>query len=505
VTFIDQSDTTKKFTTITDTLGNYHVSVLTAVDDKKFVLPSTVELAQNYPNPFSSSTAISYKLNKQSDAQVTIFDMLGREVKRYSVGLQTVGAHGVVWDGKNNVGQRVATGVYFYRLQAKGETQVKKMVFVGGTATISVPLIGSFSSDIKDFKKESMLQITGGTFTVQIKNTDSTQPRIIEITQNDVEISSDTTIDFHLQETLSKDANIRDIAFVDSLCGWLVTGLPGGIFKTEDGGNTWFGQKTDAYNFSSLFVKGRDSIWATGDTTIFFSTNGGLSWQRQNNPTTFSLAEVFFVNDSEGWAVGGRVPVLGQKSNVILHTINAGLNWEISYSSDEGSLMGVHFIGSHGWAVGNTSFDNFGVPLILHTTDFGQTWVRQHTPSSIQAPVQKVQFWDQSLGYAVGYAGVLKTSDGGTNWVMIQDYMHSKPPLVNLALMSETELWVNSGIDILRSTDGGENWTEEWQRNENNTYAISSIFFLNNAFGWAVGSKNTIMKYENGGWTILPH
>ena len=86
---------------------------------------------------------------------------------------------------------------------------------------------------------------------------------------------------------------------------------------------------------------------------------------------------------------------------------------------------------------------------------------------------------------------------------MIQDYQHSKPPLLNLALISETELWVNSGIDILGSIDGGITFTTSWQRDSNDSSSLSSIFFLNNSLGWAVGTKSRVMKYQNGNWTIL--
>ena len=70
--------------------------------------PAEFKVAQNYPNPFSSSTAISYQLNKQADVKVTIYDILGREIKKFIMGVQTVGAHGVTWDGKNNMGAIVS-------------------------------------------------------------------------------------------------------------------------------------------------------------------------------------------------------------------------------------------------------------------------------------------------------------------------------------------------------------------------------------------------------------
>ena len=180
IVFTDKNDTTKKFSTTTDTLGNYKIDIIAAVENNSSIVPSSIELEQNYPNPFSSSTAISYQLNKQADVSVTIYDVLGREVKAFTVGLQTIGTHGVVWDGKNNFGSKVSTGIYFYRLQARNETQVKKMVLTdGGATTVSVHPIDRFFSDVKQLKKKTITQITGGIYTVQIANTDKTIPKIL--------------------------------------------------------------------------------------------------------------------------------------------------------------------------------------------------------------------------------------------------------------------------------------------------------------------------------------
>jgi FlgD Ig-like domain/WD40-like Beta Propeller Repeat len=200
VTFIDQSDTTKKFTTNTDTLGIYHVSVLTSVDNKKFVLPSSVELAQNYPNPFSSSTAISYKINNQSDVNVTVYDILGREVKRFTVGMQAAGVYGVRWDGKDNYGARISSGVYFYRLQTKNETLVKKMIFAGSSVTINAPILGGISSNKQKLQKEETKQIVSGTYSVQVANTDSTTPTVTGQKISNLSIHSDTTLNFQVNE-----------------------------------------------------------------------------------------------------------------------------------------------------------------------------------------------------------------------------------------------------------------------------------------------------------------
>lgn len=67
ITFTDESDTTKSYSTLTDSLGNYNIGLITDIYDNTSLIPTGFELAQNYPNPFSSSTAITYKLNKQAD------------------------------------------------------------------------------------------------------------------------------------------------------------------------------------------------------------------------------------------------------------------------------------------------------------------------------------------------------------------------------------------------------------------------------------------------------
>ncbi len=153
VTFVNTTDTTMKFPALTDTMGNFQLDLTVTSVKPANGLPTTFELEQNYPNPFSSSTAIPYQLNTQSNTRVTIYDVLGREIRSFNLGLQSAGAYGVVWDGKNDLGRIVAPGVYFYRLQAEGAAQVKKMVFGvdGRTNSVSLPEIISSQA----FERES--------------------------------------------------------------------------------------------------------------------------------------------------------------------------------------------------------------------------------------------------------------------------------------------------------------------------------------------------------------
>ena len=118
VTFQEKLNPANSFVTLTDSLGQFRLNITLTSVHSGTPLPLKFELAQNYPNPFTSSTAISYQLNAQSEIRVTIYDILGRVVRESSPGTQSVGWYTMLWDAKNAQGQRVAPGVYFYRVQA---------------------------------------------------------------------------------------------------------------------------------------------------------------------------------------------------------------------------------------------------------------------------------------------------------------------------------------------------------------------------------------------------
>ncbi len=82
-------------------------------------------LRQNYPNPFNPTTTISYDIPVAEKVTLRVFDMLGREVKTLVNDDQQAGNHTAVWDGTNNSGEMVASGMYVYKLQA-GKTQISK-------------------------------------------------------------------------------------------------------------------------------------------------------------------------------------------------------------------------------------------------------------------------------------------------------------------------------------------------------------------------------------------
>lgn len=88
------------------------------------------QLFQNYPNPFNSSTIITYEIERRGDVTLKIYDILGREVRSLVNTPQKSGNYPVIWDGKNNQGKEVGSGIYFYQLRVGDYKNTRKLVLI---------------------------------------------------------------------------------------------------------------------------------------------------------------------------------------------------------------------------------------------------------------------------------------------------------------------------------------------------------------------------------------
>jgi len=111
---------------------------VTAVEAPTASLPLAFDLQQNYPNPFNPTTAISYQLpalsgvegSVVSDVSLKVYDLLGREVATVVNEVGTPGKHTAVWNGKNDRGETVSSGIYLYQLRAGSSVMTRKMVLL---------------------------------------------------------------------------------------------------------------------------------------------------------------------------------------------------------------------------------------------------------------------------------------------------------------------------------------------------------------------------------------
>ena len=127
-------------------IGVQPVRHIVTVDDVKnitiqlenlvaYEIPAETELLRNYPNPFNPETWIPYHLSEDADVNLTIYDISGEVVRDIDVGHQNAAkydtrAKAIYWDGRNRFGEQVASGIYFYHLDAGDFSGTRKMVIL---------------------------------------------------------------------------------------------------------------------------------------------------------------------------------------------------------------------------------------------------------------------------------------------------------------------------------------------------------------------------------------
>ena len=94
------------------------------------ILPEQFELGQNYPNPFNPGTVISFALKSREKVTLSVYNILGAKVARLVDDELAAGNYSVYWDGTDELGKPVASGVYFYQLTTPQAGQTRKMVLV---------------------------------------------------------------------------------------------------------------------------------------------------------------------------------------------------------------------------------------------------------------------------------------------------------------------------------------------------------------------------------------
>ena len=101
-----------------------------AIEDGLANIPANFALEQNYPNPFNPTTTIEFVLKQQTDVSVAVYNLIGQRVRTLVNDNRKAGAYQVVWNGTNDLGQKVSSGIYFYKIEAGDFVDTKKMVLM---------------------------------------------------------------------------------------------------------------------------------------------------------------------------------------------------------------------------------------------------------------------------------------------------------------------------------------------------------------------------------------
>jgi hypothetical protein len=122
--------------------GYYYFDHVVGIDDDSNhpEVPAQFRLLQNYPNPFNPQTTIGYQLPTAAKVELAIYNILGQKIRSLISERQTAGSYEIRWDGKNDAGIPVASGIYLYKLKAgnlsggvqleKSFVQIRKMLLI---------------------------------------------------------------------------------------------------------------------------------------------------------------------------------------------------------------------------------------------------------------------------------------------------------------------------------------------------------------------------------------
>ena len=304
----------------------------------------------------------------------------------------------------------------------------------------------------------------------------------------------------------------------------------------------WPSEMLDDAELTDVVFVDRQRGWAIGDRgVIWFSSDGGHSWQLQTAPCRCRLEAIQFLNTDEGWIVGSLVrPYSHKPGGVVLRTRDRGRHWQSIGDATLPALKRIKMIdGRHGWALGHSS--ELYPEGVFRTEDGGRTWssipagtsqswltgdfrdarhgavagrnaqmatVRitglsaSKTPSLGMRHLRDMKLVKPSKGWLVGDGGlVMITFDDGLTWQTPQAPIPGGAgdhfDFHAIATIGD-QCWIAGapGTCIFHSPDAGRTW-QTFRTAQN--LPLLGLHFLDESHGWAVGAMGTILATEDGG------
>jgi photosystem II stability/assembly factor-like uncharacterized protein len=265
-------------------------------------------------------------------------------------------------------------------------------------------------------------------------------------------------------------------------------------------------------------------------TFAFLAPSARAAWEKQKTGTFAWLHSVFFVDESKGWAVGGK--------GALLSTSDGGERWELRKRPTEDAMHDVFFTDARtGWIVCERSIfapmaKEESVSYLLKTTDGGETWARVDVTSGedVDVKLAGLRFADAAHGWVYGEEGALyATTDGGETWA--RQRVPTRHLLLGASFVDARTGWLSGGgLTLLTTTDGGASWragtvyapadsstSEAPARSRKGVEAsaarpqvpttsqrLNAVSFADAFTGWAVGAGGAIFSTSDGGRSWRP-
>lgn len=315
---------------------------------------------------------------------------------------------------------------------------------------------------------------------------------------------------------------INDVKFIDTSIGWVCLNK-GFIYKTTDGGQTWFEQTTGTTkNLVKISFVDLNLGWAVSvDGYVYKTTNGGDSWTEFNYGQavpwiTFAICDlVKFFDENIGFIFGGTFTGT-TKRIYMLKSTDGGITWskkDSLVSTTTRKWYDLDFYGNNGVVVGDKK------DIQKYTTNFGETWTFS-TPinDNFFRDLKYVKYLSStelvSIGEGNEFSGVpvpvYKSTDGGVNWQKKNQSLLTVYDRVKAAYFKNGLEGIGVGNDgfskafVVKTTDGGETWTPsvlDYALGFNALTGVGDFLF---ALGGGLYSHLIFSTDFGENWQILP-
>ena len=109
---------------------NITITISDVLSSSSENIPKKLNIRPVYPNPFNNSVSISFEIPNSKNVNLSIFDMKGRNIRQMNLGVLSTGFHKVLWDGKNNFGNELPSGIYMAVLEVGAKINIQKISFI---------------------------------------------------------------------------------------------------------------------------------------------------------------------------------------------------------------------------------------------------------------------------------------------------------------------------------------------------------------------------------------
>ena len=257
-----------------------------------------------------------------------------------------------------------------------------------------------------------------------------------------------------------------------------------GTLLTNDGFSPWIiHERFSQQNFKAVQILNANEVVIVGENgQVYKSTDAGTTWTGADSvPEYLTAADIHFTTMLDGWVIGS-----GFSSGALFHTTDGGTNW-IPVEDFLGGYVSVDIEGSNIWAA------NVG-GVFYRSTDNGTTWIEGVLPGP-PYQIQDIDFFNESIGYAVGWYGqAFRSNDGGITWETLPTPT-TDHNFTDICLLGANELWLSTYNDVAYySATGGQSWSVMDIGSEG-FGSFSAIVAVLGGDAWTVGFQGYIEHF----------